>query len=45
MEKVRFGVVGIGNIGSMHANNLFEGKIKNATLAAVCDIDKEKAID
>lgn len=42
MKHVRFGVVGIGNIGSMHARNLYEGRIKNAVLGALCDIDEEK---
>ncbi len=42
MAKIRFGVIGVGNIGSMHAENLFSGKIKGAELAAVCDIDPEK---
>ena len=42
MEKVRFGIVGIGNMGSSHAKNLFDGKIENAQLTAVCDIDEAK---
>ena len=42
MEKVRFGVVGIGNMGSSHAKNLYDGKIENAQLIAVCDIDESK---
>ena len=42
MQAVRFGVIGVGNIGSMHTRNLFEGKIPRACLSAVCDINKEK---
>ena len=42
METVRFGVIGIGNIGSMHARNLYEGRIPRATLSAVCDINAER---
>ena len=42
MEKVRFGIVGCGNIGARHANNLFDGKIKNGVLTAVCDINPIK---
>lgn len=42
MSKVRIGVVGIGNMGSGHAKGLFEGKVKNAELAAVCDIKQER---
>ena len=42
MEKVRFGVIGIGNMGSSHAQNLYDGLIENAQLTAVCDIDENK---
>ncbi len=38
MDKVRMGIVGIGNIGTAHANTLFAGKVEGAYLAAVCDI-------
>lgn len=38
MNKVRVGVVGIGNIGTAHANTLFGGEVEGAMLAAVCDI-------
>ena len=38
MEQVRFGVVGLGNMGSSHVNNLFGGKVPGAVLTAVCDI-------
>ena len=39
MEKVCIGIVGIGNMGSAHANNIFAGKVTGLELAAVCDID------
>ena len=42
MKKVRYGVIGLGNMGSVHAKNLSEGKIRDAALAAVCDIVPEK---
>ena len=38
MDKVRFGVIGIGNMGSGHVQNLFNGKVPGAVLTAVCDI-------
>ena len=42
MEKVvRFGVIGIGNIGFVHANCLFGKNVPNAVLAAVCDVKTE----
>ena len=42
MEVLRFGVVGIGNMGSAHAVQLFEGRVKGAELAAVCDCRRER---
>lgn len=41
-EKVRIGIIGIGNMGSAHSKNIFAQKIKNLELAAVCDIAPEK---
>jgi predicted dehydrogenase len=37
MKEVRFGIIGLGNMGSNHARSLLEGKIPLATLSAVCD--------
>ena len=37
MECVKFGIVGIGNMGSSHVR--FIGEMNNAKLTAVCDID------
>ncbi len=42
MEKVRFGIVGCGNMGTGHAKNFREGKIENGVLVAVCDINPKK---
>lgn len=42
MEKVRIGIIGIGTMGSNHANWIHEGKVNNAVLAAVCDIDPSR---
>ncbi len=42
MDKVRYGIVGVGNMGSGHAKNLLEGKVENAVLTAVCDINPNK---
>ncbi len=38
MEKVRYGIVGIGKQGFSYAKRLHKGKDKNAVLVAVCDI-------
>ena len=39
MEKVRLGIIGIGNMGSVHARNIVEGKCPEIELAAVADIN------
>ena len=39
MEKIRIGVIGIGSMGSSHVIQLDEGKVPNAEMTAVCDID------
>lgn len=39
MEQVRFGVIGIGTMGSNHAKWIQEGLVAGARLEAVCDID------
>jgi predicted dehydrogenase len=39
MNKVRIGIIGLGDMGSKHAKNIAEGKIKNLELTAVCDAD------
>lgn len=36
---VRFGIVGIGNMGSAHAMNLYKGRVRGGVLTAVCDTD------
>ena len=41
MDIVRFGVIGLGNMGSAHIKYLSEGKINGARLTAICDIDPE----
>lgn len=40
--RVRFGIVGVGNMGSAHADKFVNGKIEEAVLTALCDIDEEK---
>lgn len=43
MKKVRFGVVGMGNIGVHHAGYFPE--LEGAELTAICDIDEAKLTD
>ena len=42
MEKVRFGIVGVGNMGSGHAKSFLGGKVENGVLTAVCDLKPER---
>ena len=42
MEKLRLGIVGMGNMGSGHFYNVFAGKCPSVEIAAVCDIDTDK---
>jgi predicted dehydrogenase len=38
MDKVRLGIIGIGNMGSAHSLNLVDGKVPEMELTAVCDV-------
>ncbi len=42
MEKVRFGIIGVGNMGSNHAKNFLKGGVENGVLTAICDLKQAK---
>lgn len=42
MDKVRIGIIGLGNIGQVHVNNLLGGKVPRAELTAVADAFADK---
>lgn len=43
MKVVRFGIIGVGNMGSSYLYNIFEkGLVPDAKLTAVCDINPDK---
>jgi predicted dehydrogenase len=42
MNPIRFGIVGVGNMGGYHANSLRDGLVAGATLAAICDTDAKQ---
>src|ERR1700733_3996349 len=44
MKSVRLGIIGMGNIGSHHADYLLAGKIKRCELKAVSDAQVEKLV-
>ena len=37
MQKVRFGIVGIGNMGTAHSKSFLSGMIENGVLTAICN--------
>ena len=41
-DKVRVGIIGIGNMGSSHLRNYKEGKMPEVEITAVCDIKKDR---
>lgn len=42
MNKVRIGIIGVGNMGSAHAQWIQEGKVPRLELAALCDVNPDK---
>ena len=42
MEKVRFGIIGVGNMGSSHVKTFLKGKIENGVLTAICDLKQSR---
>ncbi|MCI8434513.1 MAG: Gfo/Idh/MocA family oxidoreductase [Clostridia bacterium] len=42
MGNVRFGIIGVGNMGSAHLNSFLSGKVTNGTVTAVADTDPAK---
>lgn len=42
MNVVRLGIIGVGNMGSAHAKNVYDQKVEGMQLVAVCDSDLAK---
>ncbi len=42
MEKVRIGIIGIGNMGTVHANKFVQGECPECELTAVCDVNPDR---
>ena len=40
MENIRYGIVGLGNMGRAHRQSILDEKIKGLSLTAICDIPK-----
>ena len=44
MQKLRLGIIGLGNMGQFHANAIAADKITDCHLAAVCDPDGRQLV-
>ncbi|HCK09965.1 MAG TPA: oxidoreductase, partial [Candidatus Latescibacteria bacterium] len=42
MEKVRIGIVGVGNMGSNHSRYLTAGEVPDGELVAIADINPDR---
>lgn len=42
MDEVRFGIIGVGGMGTSHSRKFRSGEIQRARLVAVCDIEPER---
>lgn len=42
MEKIRLGIIGVGNMGSGHLQNVIDGKCPKVEVTAVADMDHAK---
>ena len=44
VHPIRFGIIGMGNMGTSHAKSFIDGKIRGMRIAAVADIVPEKLV-
>ncbi|MDX2109283.1 MAG: Gfo/Idh/MocA family oxidoreductase [Verrucomicrobiota bacterium] len=42
MDKVRIGIIGVGNMGSTHARSILANNIPGLELTALCDLNSDK---
>ena len=42
MDKVRLGIIGVGNMGSSHIKNYLKGSMPEIEITAVADIKKDR---
>lgn len=42
MEKVKLGVIGYGNMGTVHCRNVAAGTVPNMELTAICDVEESR---
>lgn len=44
MEGLRVGIIGIGNMGWTHFNNILKDAVRGMRAVAVCDLDEKNSI-
>ena len=44
MKKVKFGIIGIGNMGTSHLKNILDGNCPELDVVAVADINEERLV-
>lgn len=42
MNKVKFGIIGVGNMGCVHLQSFLDGKVKNGVVTAIADVNDKK---
>lgn len=42
MKKVKFGIIGVGNMGAGHLKIFYDGKVKNGVVTAIADLNQRK---
>ena len=42
MDKVRYGLIGVGNMGTTHLKNFMEGKVEGGEIVAVADVKEAR---
>ncbi len=42
MKKVKFGIIGVGNMGFGHLYSFYEDKVKNGVVTAIADLNEKK---
>ncbi len=41
-NKIKIGIIGVGNMGTAHLNNIYQGNIDGIEAVAVCDIKEDR---
>ena len=42
MDTVRYGLIGVGNMGTTHLKNFMEGKVDGGRIVAVADVKEAR---